>query len=59
MYNKSAINPNDDHLILPISPGDNITPRYLSLLAWKLGFTDYWFIPEDFLLKYGAKEIES
>jgi uncharacterized protein len=59
MYNKSTINPDDDHLILPVSPTSNITPRYLFLLAEKLGFTNYWFIPEDFLVKYGAKEIES
>ena len=59
IYNKSTINSDDDHLILPISPADNITPRYLFLLAEKLGFTDYWFIPEDFLVKYGTKEIES
>jgi hypothetical protein len=58
IYNKSTANPKDDHLILPISPADNVTPRYLFVLAEKLGFTDYWFVPEDFLVKYGAKEIE-
>ena len=58
IYNKSAINPDDDHLILPVSPRDIITPRYIFFLAEKLGFTDQWFIPEDFLVKYGTKEIE-
>jgi hypothetical protein len=58
IYNKSTANPDDDHLILPISPTDNITPEYLLGVAEKLGFTDYWFVPEDFLVKYGAKEIE-
>jgi len=58
IYNKSTANPHDDHLILPISPEDNITPEYLFNLADKLGFTDYWFVPEDFLVKYGAQEIE-
>jgi hypothetical protein len=58
IYNKSTANPDDDHLILPISPTDNITPEYLFDVAEKLGFTDYWFVPEDFLVKYGAKEIE-
>jgi hypothetical protein len=58
IYNKSTANPDDDHLILPISPTDNITPEYLFDVAEKLGFTDYWFVPEDYLVKYGAKEIE-
>ena len=56
--NKSAANPADNHLILPISSADDITPEYLFILAKRLGFSDYWFVPEDFLLKYGAKEIE-
>lgn len=58
IYNKSTANPDDDHLILPISPADDITPEYLFILAKKLGFTDYWFVPEDFLIRYSAKEIE-
>jgi uncharacterized protein len=56
--NKSSANPHDDHLILPISPADRITPAYLFALAKSLGFTDCCFVPEDFLIKYGAKEIE-
>jgi len=56
--NKSAANPADNHLILPICSADDITPEYLFILAKRLGFSDYWFVPEDFLLKYGAKEIE-
>ena len=58
IYNKSTANPDDDHLILPISPADDITPEHLFILAKKLGFADYWFVPEDFLIKYNAKEIE-
>ena len=57
--NKSAANPDDDHLILPISLADNVTPESLFILAKRLGFSDYWFVPEDFLLKYDAKEIAS
>jgi len=59
VYNKSSSNLNDNHLILPISPDANITPEYLFNLAKKLGFISYWSVPEDYLMKYGAKEIES
>jgi len=55
--NRSAANPADNHLILPMSSTDDITPEYLFLLAKRLCFSDYWFVPEDFLLKYDAKEI--
>ncbi|HVO66047.1 MAG TPA: phosphatidylglycerol lysyltransferase domain-containing protein [Syntrophales bacterium] len=57
--NKSSSNPNDGHLILPISPNANITPEYLFNLAKKLGFISYWSVPEDYLLNYGSNEIES
>lgn len=56
--NKSYNKPEDNHLILPISPTEEITPEYLFVIARKLGFSKYWFIPEDFLLKYDRKEIE-
>jgi hypothetical protein len=56
--NKSYTKSEDNHLILPISPTEKITPEYLFFIAKKLGFASYWFIPEDFLLKYDRKEIE-
>jgi uncharacterized protein len=56
--NKSYNKPEDNHLILPVSPTEKITPEYLFVIAKKLGFSSYWFIPEDFLLKYDRQEIE-
>lgn len=57
--NKSANRPDNNHLILPISPTANITPESLSLLARESGFPRYWFVPEDFLLRYDRKEVET
>ncbi len=56
--NKSISNPENDHLILPISPAGNFTPEYLATLARKLGFNSYWFVPGDYLRKYNPAEIE-
>ena len=54
--NKSADNPADDHLIMPIFLADEITPEYLFILSRRLGFSIYRFVPEDFLLKCDAQE---
>jgi hypothetical protein len=56
--NKSVNHPENNHLFLPLSPTQDITPEYLSLVAKKSGFEHYWFVPEDFLLKYNRKEVE-
>ena len=56
--NKSVNHPENNHLFLPLSPTQDITPEYLSLVAKKSGFEHYWFVPEDSLLKYNRKEVE-
>jgi len=57
--NKSVNHPDNNHLLLPISPTANITPESLSHLARESGFPHYWFVPEDFLLRYDRKEVET
>jgi len=46
--NKSAANPADNHLIMPISSADDVTPEYLFILTKRLSISDYWFVPEDY-----------
>ena len=58
--NKSTINPDNNHLILPISfSTQSITPEYLSVLAKKIGFKHYWFVPEDYFTQYDRVSVES
>ena len=57
--NKSLSRHENNHLVLPISPTENITLEYLALLAKKSAFAHYWFVPEDFLLQFERKEIET
>ncbi len=49
IMNKSSADPDDDHLILPISVADDVSLEYI--LAKRLGFSDYSSVPKDFLLK--------
>ena len=59
IYYKSDSSLKESHLILPISPSANINPEYLFNTAKKLGFANYWSVPEDYLLKYDPREIEN
>jgi hypothetical protein len=56
---ESTKHPENRHLILPFSPGQEFSPRYLHNLAIRLGFTEYWFIPEDHIERHGRPEVES
>ncbi|MDI6776366.1 MAG: phosphatidylglycerol lysyltransferase domain-containing protein [Syntrophales bacterium] len=56
---ESAKRPENRHLILPISPGREFSPGDLHNLARQLGFTEYWFIPEDYMEYHGRPEVES
>lgn len=56
---ESVKRPEIRHLILPFSPGRRFSPADLSKLARQLEFTDFWFIPEDYLEYYGRPEVES
>lgn len=45
------------HLLLPVSPVKEHTPEELKELAERLGFSTYWFVPEDYIQTYGKKRI--
>jgi len=47
------------HLILPVSPSREYSPDELYSLAGKLGFKSYWFVPGEYIEKFGESEIES
>lgn len=47
------------HLILPISPSREYSPKELYALAEKLGYKSYWFVPGEYLERYDKSEIKS
>lgn len=47
------------HLILPISPSREYSPKELYALAEKLGFKSYWFVPGEYMARYDKSEIKS
>lgn len=47
------------HLILPVSPSGEYSPKELRRLAEKYGFDNYWFVPGKYIDIYGKKEVES
>jgi hypothetical protein len=51
--------PEDRHLILPISPGTLHTPLELHRFARQLGYSQYWYVPEDFLDTLERSELET
>ncbi len=57
--NKSIKHPETNHLFLPLSPTQNITPEYCAIIAKKSGFDHMWFVPEDFLLQCDRREVET
>jgi hypothetical protein len=48
-----------NHLILPVSPSREYAPKELCRLAVKLGFKSYWFVPEEYIERFGESEVES
>lgn len=46
------------HLILPISSSREYTPKELYRLAEKLGFKSYWFVPGDYIERFGKNKVE-
>jgi hypothetical protein len=46
------------HLILPISPSREYSPEQLHDAALKLGFERYWFVPEEYIEKFGTSRLE-
>ena len=51
--------PEDRHLILPISQKRLHTPEELHRFACQLGYTQYWYAPEDFLATLDRSELET
>lgn len=49
----------DRHLLLPVSPSREYSPEELCELAEKLKFDTYWFVPGDYIKKYGRKRVGS
>ncbi len=47
----------DRHLILPVSPSRQFAPDELADIAKKLGYTAYWFVPEDYIHQFGEEQI--
>ncbi|MDO8722185.1 MAG: phosphatidylglycerol lysyltransferase domain-containing protein [Syntrophales bacterium] len=56
---ESSKHPENRHLILPFSPGREFSPGDLHNMAGLLGFTEYWFIPEDYIGRHGRPAVES
>ncbi len=47
------------HLMLPISPSHEFLPEALHDLATRLGFDQYWFVPEDYLKRHDQGRINN
>lgn len=47
------------HLILPISPDTEYTPEALADLAVELGHRTYWFVPQDYIDRFGAERVSA
>lgn len=54
-----AKSPQNRHLILPISPVVEYSPEELHGLAVELGFDKYWFVPGDYLERYGEAHVSN
>lgn len=46
------------HLLLPISPEKEFTPDELAEVAQSAGHTQYWFVPEDYIERFGADAVQ-
>ena len=47
------------HLILPVSPRREFTPKELLDLARELGFDRYWFVCQDYIDRHGRANVEA
>jgi len=48
----------DRHIMLPISPKREFPPEMLLGIAKDLGFNQYYFVPEDYIDKYGEDNVK-
>ena len=47
------------HMLLPVSPTQEYSPERLYELAVQAGFSAFWYVPEDYIKKYGRKRVAS
>ncbi len=47
------------HLILPVSPEKEASPETLHELAVAFDFKRYWFVPEEYITRFGRERIEA
>jgi uncharacterized protein len=50
--------PESRHMLMPLSSGNNFSPRELYRIASGLGYKNIWFIPEDYLVGQELDEVE-
>ena len=46
------------HLLLPISPRRMASPDELVRVAESTGYSEYWFVPEDYIAHFGREAVE-
>lgn len=52
-------NSEERHLMLPVSSSSRFSSEDLYELAVRLGFKDYWFVPEDYIAQQGKERVEA
>ncbi len=50
--------PEKRHLILPLAPGRDFTPKELAEISGETGYDNYWFVPEDYIRQAGKGALE-
>jgi hypothetical protein len=46
------------HLLLPVAPATEYSPEALHDLALSVGHERYWFVPEDYIQRFGEKRLK-
>jgi len=46
------------HLILPVTPQRVFTPEELAAVAKRAGYSQYWFVPEDYIRDVGEEAVK-
>lgn len=55
----NAVHADKRHLLLPISPAREFSPEELRNFAVSLGFEDFYFVPADYMEKFGQQQVEA
>lgn len=56
-YEYDAMHAGRRHILLPVSPAEEKTPEELYDIAQKIGFGQYWFVPEHYIDAYGKERL--